>query len=89
MKDKFSMFQVNFKTNKTNFLTVFAIPKHKEGEFISKPELLRKSLDAKELYCIENSEYEKNVTLHDAQIDKQFDHYVTYMMGSVFGYEGE
>ena len=81
MKNKFfSMFQINWRDGDKHHISVFAIPKSRESEFIKNPRLAYKSLDAKELYSIEVSQYKANQGYHDAQIDSQFDHYVGYMM---------
>lgn len=78
----YSMFQINIKTaDDATHLTIFAIPKSKESEFLTNPELVWKSLSAKALYTIESSKYENDQQRWDAEIDKQFDDYVTYMMG--------
>lgn len=80
MKDGFSMFQVNFITGNANYLTVFAIPKQLESQFMNDPELVRTSLNAKAIYSVDNSKYSKDVDYYEAQIDKQFDAYVEFML---------
>lgn len=76
----FSRFQVDWSARGVDHMSVFAIPKNREAEFIHNPILAYKSLDAKELYRIESAEYAMNPQFHDAQIEMQFDNYTSHII---------
>lgn len=76
------MLKSTWNDNSGGGITVYAIPKSRKDEFITDKNLVLKSLDAKSLYEIDMDKYETNPELFDAEMNRAFDNFETYMLGS-------
>ena len=76
----FSKFKIDWTLHDKDYISVFAIPKNREADFVHDPRLAYQSLDAKELYRIGVAEYAMNPQLHDTKIEINFENHASYML---------